>query len=412
MTQKPPHHPSLDDERLIMDSGIREIFTPSHPIFSPAFFYGRKNQVGMLLAQINTPGQHSLLFGNRGVGKSSLANYVSGLSGRSTITLPCDSHTNFGHLAKQIIRTPVLPSGPDQTITIPLVVDADLDDPSFAPSSLRKKVGDSNSLILIDEAEAIRNSSDRQQLAEFIKHLSDSNSPLKILIIGVAETGVGLIGAHPSIGRCLREVCLQPMTDIEISQIIRGGSEKANIPFDERLIGPITQLSAGYPHFAHLLALKCAELAILSRSTIVRFDYLRDAMRHAALDAENSLSAAYLDATRSTTSMYGRVLLAAATIPEIEFSASALRQAIETLTGDKISQGSLNNYLKNLCSNDGSKVLRRVKVGVYRFQDPRMKSYVKIKHEHVPPTDRMDSQPEVEADFYETNLDDEWHFRE
>ncbi|MFZ6182653.1 AAA family ATPase [Nannocystis pusilla] len=396
MSQEEVTHPSLEDERVISESGIREIFTPSHPIFSPTFFYGRKEQVGMLLSQINTPGQHSLLFGNRGVGKSSLANFVSGLSSRKAITLRCDSHTTFQQLAEEIRRGF---SESDRRLTIPLVGAHSGRD--FAPSFLRENVGNADGLILIDEAEALRNSADRQQLAEFIKHLSDSNSRLKILIVGVAETGAGLIGAHPSIGRCLKEVYLKPMTDTEIVQIIRGGAEKAQITFDERLTLPITQLSAGYPHFAHLLALKCAEIAILARSKTVRYEWLRTAMRRAAQDAENSLSVAYLEATRSTTSMYKHVLLAAATIENVEFSASALRQAIELVTGDRITQGSLNNYLKNLCSDDGSRILRRVKTGVYRFQDPRMKSYVKIKNEHVPASERYTAEEGVAPDFYE-----------
>ena len=87
----------------------------------------------------------------------------------------------------------------------------------------------------------------------------------------------------------------------------------------------------------------------------------------------------YEDATVSqSTDMYRQIVCAAATIKDHEFGADELRQAIHRHTGANITQGTLNNYLKRLVSDDGETIFKRRMKGVYGFNDPRMSSYVRI----------------------------------
>jgi hypothetical protein len=81
--------------------------------------------------------------------------------------------------------------------------------------------------------------------------------------------------------------------------------------------------------------------------------------------------------------MYRTVLHAAANIHRVEFSAEVLRTEVEKLTGKKITQQSLANYLNRLVAEDGTAVLQRKSKGVYRFTDPRMPSFVKIVNNDV-----------------------------
>ena len=50
-----------------------------NPFTLSSCFFGRTQEVKALIEHLNTPGQHALLFGDRGVGKSSLANISSDL---------------------------------------------------------------------------------------------------------------------------------------------------------------------------------------------------------------------------------------------------------------------------------------------------------------------------------------------
>jgi hypothetical protein len=172
------------------------------------------------------------------------------------------------------------------------------------------------------------------------------------------------------------------MIDDELLLIIKEGAKKLKLNFDNDVIAKIVELSAGYPHFTHLLALKCAEDAIAGRFSNINIEHLRKAMHSAVDDAEGSLKRTYDGAVRSYgTTMYKTILRAAANLNKTEFSAEELRGEIKDLIGENIPQQSLNNYFKKLVSDDSDTILRRTAKGVYRFNDPRMPSYIKIATE-------------------------------
>uniref|UniRef100_A0A942Y9R6 ATP-binding protein n=1 Tax=Neobacillus citreus TaxID=2833578 RepID=A0A942Y9R6_9BACI len=390
----------LNDEKKIADSGIRNIFTPHQPIAEFDLLLGRKDEVQSLVQTLSTPGQHVLLYGERGVGKSSLANVVADALRvllQTTVHIKrCDQSDTF----ESIVRTSLAEVGADLILTgaseeVGGEAGADLKvlkgtvakrvvaeyqvSHSLSPSTVAEALTDLNGLLVVDEADAIGNREDRRKLAELIKLLSDGGSAYKLMVVGIAETGSELTAAHPSVQRCLRETKLERMSDPELSEIVEAGSEKAGIRFSEKATNLIVALSAGYPHFTHLIALKCAERAVVEDRQMIELNNLQAALQLAVRDAEGTLKRSYDDSTRSgATTMYRDIVGAAARIDTEEFSASALREQIEEVTGNPISQGSLNNYLQRLVTADGSSILQRSAKGVYRFSDPRMKSYVRM----------------------------------
>jgi MoxR-like ATPase len=52
---------------------IFNVFLPGTPISDFDFFAGRKQQMNAVTSAIMQPGRHAILFGERGVGKTSLA---------------------------------------------------------------------------------------------------------------------------------------------------------------------------------------------------------------------------------------------------------------------------------------------------------------------------------------------------
>lgn len=57
-----------------MASGVREVFTPHNPVTKQEYLHGRESVVSRIIKATNTPGQHALLYGDRGIGKTSVAN--------------------------------------------------------------------------------------------------------------------------------------------------------------------------------------------------------------------------------------------------------------------------------------------------------------------------------------------------
>lgn len=394
----------LKREARIRESNVREVFTPHQPVDKIDLLFGRDDEVRRILENINTPGQHALLYGERGVGKSSLANVIAEVLApvysEHVIVKRCDSRDTFEtilggafelvgvdlDLQEEVERTE---RGTSTSATIKIIEGgrssgSSLDrtyrrPPEVAPSRAVDMLANLDALLVIDEADAIREAGDRQKLAEFVKMLSDSGSKLKVFLVGIAETASDLTAGHPSVSRCLAETKLQRLTEEELREIIHGGAYRVGLQFLDEAAEAIVACSARYPHFTHLLALKCAENAVISGKPIITRDDVDAALESARRDAEGTLKLAYDSAIRSyNTNMYKVILEAAAHLDGPEFTADELRAAIESQTGEPISQNSLNNYFQRLVSADGSTVLRRMAKGIYRFSDPRMPSYVRI----------------------------------
>jgi len=231
----------------------------------------------------------------------------------------------------------------------------------------------------VDELDALRDAGDRHKMAELIKQLSDAASPFKIFLVGIAETGNDLTAGHPSVDRCLRETRLNRMSEPELRQILDEGEKKLKLRFTSQAKTRIVNVSSGYPHFTHLLALKAAEDAVAENRSEIGVANVEAATRRAVNDSEGRLRRMYEDACRSYgTDEYRHIVCAAALIGSDEFTAASLRQKYREVWGKSIVQTSLNNYLSRLVSDGAGTILRRIAKGVYRFNDPRMPSFIRI----------------------------------
>ena len=169
------------------------------------------------------------------------------------------------------------------------------------------------------------------------------------------------------------------MSSAELVDVLTENATRTGIEFADTVISTIVDLSAGYPHFAQLLGLKSAELAIGDGRRDVRPVDLSYALALAVDDAEESLRARYGEAVRSyQTQTYRVIVEAAAELPRTEFYAKELRDSVTVELARTVTQGEMNNHFHRLVSDDGTRILTREAKGVYRFSDPRMKSYVRI----------------------------------
>src|SRR6266699_2510500 len=77
------------------------VFTPSAPVDESSLFAGRHSEVRRVIDVINQTGQHAIIFGERGVGKTSLANvlhdFLAGLRAQQIIAprVNCDGGDSF-----------------------------------------------------------------------------------------------------------------------------------------------------------------------------------------------------------------------------------------------------------------------------------------------------------------------------
>lgn len=388
----------LERTRKIERSKIREIFTPHIPINNMNSLKGRRSEVQKLFEILTTPGQQALLYGERGVGKSSLA---------QTTALELTRRCNMQLFLKSCVKS-------DNFVTVfqkPLqYVNVDIynlrknekgiwglktsfgslarensnesmgeAEKSLSPAFVFEKVKDLKCLFLIDEFDAIKDIEEKAKIAEFIKLLSDYNSKFKVLIVGIADSAKELTEGHPSLTRCMKEIKLRRMSTSELAEIIKSGEQKAGLMFTSSAISKIVYVSSGYPYFTHLLALKASEDAIAEERTTITIKNIVDATQRAAEDSEETLRNSYeASLMHRNREIYERILLCASTCKEEGFSTSDLKNKYHNLYKENINQTLLATIIKNIVNDDNSNILKRLYKGRYRFSDPRMPSFIKI----------------------------------
>ncbi|WP_320908591.1 AAA family ATPase [Bacteroides nordii] len=384
-----------EDERRLKESGVRNVFTPHTPINQENLFRGRMVEVQQILSTLNTPGQHVLLFGDRGVGKSSLANVTSSklikIAGKELVIKRCSKSDSFSSIFEDVL----VKCGVDMSIQTKnrsgnLSVNGigyqecterkGFFDKAKSPSWVCDKVKDFNILLLVDEFDSIQDKDDKHKVAEVIKLLSDSNSLFKIFVVGIAESAEELTAGHPSVQRCLKEIKLSKMSNRELVDIINSGSAKLKLNFKRDAKFRICGLSSGYPHFTHLIALKAAEMAIINEIVDIDIEQINEAIEKSIIDCENSLRQSYEETVKSSSTMaiYRKVLYATALCYDEFIRSKDIRFIYKLIFEEEITQQRLNQYLSKLVSNSNDKILKRLTKGVYRFADPRMSSYIRL----------------------------------
>lgn len=387
----------IEDERIIEKSGVRRVFTPHTPINDISLFKGRTVEVRQILSTLNTPGQHVLLFGERGVGKSSLTNVTSkqivNITNKYLISKKCSKTDNFKTIVEKVLihvgvnplesrnskRTEIGFSGAAFETSREL---SGYEDRLNSPSWVAEKIKDANVLFLIDEFDSIKEESDKFKIAELVKLLSDYNSDIKLFIVGIAETSSKLTQGHPSVQRCLKEIKLQKMQNEELFRIIIDGERKLGIEFSRESRRRICILSSGYAHFTHLIALKASEEAIINNQPYIDLPDVNRAIEKSVDECVDTLSTSYKDAissfSASTIDKYRKILYAISQCNDEFIRSAEIRKEYSRIFKDNITQGTLNNFLSKIVASDTSKLLKRLGKGVYRFNDPRMISYIKL----------------------------------
>ena len=394
----------IDREEIIVRSGVRDVYIPNKPIDSVELFCGRQNEVSRIIEGINTGGMHVLLYGDRGVGKTSLSKITcTMLMLNSTITnyhvKICDSSDTFVSIIQSLfqdlnIKCSIKSSSSCNFSFLWKLVSFGKNenteyisyDNIASPSWVATRIAEFEGVFLIDEIDVLPNPGDKKKIAELIKQLSDKNSKLKIFVVGISKTAGELFGGHPSVQRCLKEIRLNRMSDDELKEIIEKGERRLSIAFSQGVKRVIIKSSAGYPYFTQLLALKAAEEAVCAESKSVTMNEFRLAVRRAVDDLEGSLKEQYQKAIiGQRIDRNKNILFAAALCGEDIFLAKDLKTNYNTITKQDISQQELNNFLSssNIISEGYTTILRRVGKGVYVFNDPRMPSFIKLMNNYI-----------------------------
>lgn len=376
------------------------VFTPSTPIDDEALFAGRSGQLGDLIVAAGSPGRHAILFGERGVGKTSLANILLAVLSKvaaasfATARVTCESSDTFTSVFTKLFRQITVPTAsrgtgfgadPKQGA---LRLDQALEGRDASPDDVRLLATRTGLafIFVIDEFDRLA-SDQRRRVADAIKVFSDNNVRITLVLVAVAQTVEALISDHASVERALSQVRLPRMRYQELQAVIETRLPRLGLTAEPKVVASIAHLSQGLPHFVHLLGLGASTSAILRGSTHVEVKDLLAGLVQAMRHADQSLKKGYAGATYSprVDALFTKVLCACAmaeTDSEGFFNARQVLPHLQRLHGDQATIATFTKHLDEFAGAERGLVLD--KQGArrkyrYRFVNPMMKTYVLIQ---------------------------------
>lgn len=281
MTNETPENPNLFDgaqEDAVWSWGVaREktirLFHPSRPINEKRLFAGRITEADDLLKVVFEGGAHAIIYGERGVGKSSFANT---LRDRVSAKIPnmnffkdnCWADDTFFTLWSRILFDFVIEGDAISEL---------LKDESrtfIIPKILETLDPIQQYVFIFDEFDQIKNTETKSALANTIKYFSDYTKNITIVIVGVGNSVEELLGIYPSIERCCRQIFIPRMPELHSVEIIDSRLSQIGIEVSNKIKNLIVDLSQGLPSYVHLLAREATLSAINRRSLLIeQVDY-------------------------------------------------------------------------------------------------------------------------------------------
>jgi Cdc6-like AAA superfamily ATPase len=399
--------PGMSDllEKKTLKTQLLAMFRPSAPIDKHSLFAGRQVQTQMLIGAISQVGQHVILYGERGLGKTSLARSLAeslpaaGFRVVHTDTINCDSTDDFSsiwHRALRELSHKVAASGAytvggtksftpakDERKEIESLVPEKVtpDDVRRALSTFAGK----NAVIVFDEFDRITNKEAKTLMADTIKNLSDHAIDTTLVIVGVAKSVLELISEHRSVDRAIVEVPMTRMTPEELAQIVAKGLSNLRLTMTDSVLAKIVTLSFGLPHYTHLLALESGKAAVDRDSYTIEDADLTEALNQ-VVRSKYSVGNEYFEAVRSNHkgSKHKLTLLACAPTKldrQGFFTAPDAGVILTILTGDRKAGAGLQKHLNEFSTDKRGNALQRVgsnREVRYRFSNPLLQPYVII----------------------------------
>ncbi|MGD0652000.1 MAG: ATP-binding protein [Verrucomicrobiia bacterium] len=374
-------------------------FTPSAPVDNYNLFAGRTNQISQVLNAVAQKGQHVVIYGERGVGKTSLANVLKHLlanvsqDDNCVIKINCEGkstpssiwRTALREIPSFRMRQPSGFSGENDTEKIELNTlipdEVSADDVRYV---LRQLPGEP--VIIFDEVDRIKSKKTITALSDTIKSLSDNAVPTTLILVGVADSVGGLIAEHESIERALVQVLMPRMSPTELREIVSKGLDKVGMTITETALGRIVKLSHGLPHYTHLLALHATQSGISSDCLEITNKHVHDAVNESVEKAQQSIHSAYHTAvTSSRGNLYRQVLLACA-LAEVDelgyFQTVNVREPMTRIMKKPYEIAAFIGHLHDFCSPERGQILQQIgarKRYRYRFVNPLMQPFVVMK---------------------------------
>lgn len=366
---------------------VGRVFSPGAPVDKYALFAGRRQQVADVINAVNMRSQHVVLFGERGVGKTSLANVMgeifadAGVGGLNSGTVNCDRRDTFSSIWHKVFReiTVSHEAEDDSTLNQWLKDDVSPEDVRYLLDAAA-----ADTIVILDEVDLIQDKETKALLADTIKTLADHSTRTTLVLVGVADSVDELITYHQSLARSLVQVRMPRMSRDELLEIIDNGAASLDMQIDSRARTTIAQRSEGLPHFTHLLCLHAFQRAVFDDRSKVTAADVNEATKVAVEKTQQSIMSDYHKATISQQpdTLYEKVLLACALAKTDAlgfFAAKDIRDPLSKIAAKRYEIPAFSRHLKELSAPKRGPILQQTGTERryrFRFVNPMMQPFI------------------------------------
>ncbi len=386
-----PTKPTTDEDWMMLEFEISRLFDGA-PVDEEQLFAGRLAEVTKMLRTVMERSRHVVLFGERGVGKTSLSNifwkrYGKTLQSFIVARVQGGPHDDFSSLwirALEELKAVGIAKGRAE------YVDFETNFETVTPSQVRRELQkisvNALPIIIIDEYDKVADRDAKELTANLIKEFYDFSVTTTVILVGVAENITELIDDHASADRAIVQIPLSRMSESELRDIIDQRASRTVMKFSADALWTIVILSRGLPFFTQTLSKHAALHAIEHRRLTVANQDVDAAMTRFIEDTEVTFRDAYRTATRTNQKNFLQESLLACALARCDdegfFKATDVVEPYSAIMKDKKRIAHFEKHLRRFCSDDGGNVLIRrggERQQTFRFADPMMQPYVIIR---------------------------------
>jgi hypothetical protein len=255
------------------------LLSPSRPIHDVEHLKGRSRELDTIKKSLYAPGRHVFIYGDRGVGKSSLGQ-TAAIQYQTAGTLPIFAsgspndtfNTILGNIVSQAMgqrRTEAIDRFEQQSVELNGMKFTEGHEATRIDlAAAIRSVGDAVELlsqiashsnkrsVVIDEFDTITDPSERNKFAALLKQMGDRSINLKFIFTGIGRSLDELLGAHQSAYRQLETVELPRLGWDARREIVRSAVESFGMDLNDDVNWRIAMVSDGYPYYIHLITEK------------------------------------------------------------------------------------------------------------------------------------------------------------
>jgi hypothetical protein len=259
------------DARLRIE--LRNSFTPAQPVGDPRLFAGRRDLMISIIRAIEDHRSHVVVYGHRGVGKTSLLRMLTQAAEQARYIVAyfsCGASSDFVETFRAVAaEIPLLyhrsvsPSSSSAEAGSTLL--DHLGDGPITPRTIgdaASKIVGTRVLIILDEFDRVRSDEFRRDVAELIKTLSDVSARVQLVIAGVASDLVELLEHTPAIRRNINAFRVDALPEEAVRELVDNGGRMCGLSFESKAVEMVVAAARGSPYIANLLCLLAGMAAL------------------------------------------------------------------------------------------------------------------------------------------------------